>query len=378
MKKFHKLRLKALVLTAWLTGFGSACPVQAASFEALPGAFWVLSNDGSTVAGTAGPALTFEPFLWTQTGGIVDYLGVLPGFNRAGPNGISHDASVVVGTCGFDSDPNYRAFLWTQAGMVDLGAPPGEGSAAASVSADGSVVIGSFGGDMARWTEAEGWSSLGFSSGGAVDASADASVLAVESLGGAFRWTQETGLAPLGFLPGDTASAAFAISSDGSTIVGTSWDSPDDPYPDVFQAFRWTEAEGMVGLGHLQGDDPRSIASAVSDDGAIVVGRSYVDTPTYQGRKASIWDADHGMRDLQQVLIDEYGLGDELAGWTLKRALAISDDGRVICGNALGPNGSTTSWYAVIPEPSTAALAAMGCLSLLVFGCRRGLLNHKR
>ena len=172
MRKSHRLWLKALAMTACLTGFGSACPAQAASFEALPGDFRVLSNDGSIVAGSIGQALTYEPFLWTQTRGIVDYLGVLPGFNRAGPHGISHDASVVVGTCGFDSDPIYRAFLWTQAGMVDLGAPPGEGSAAADVSADGLVVVGWFGGDMgggggqrpvARWTEAEGWVSLGFS-----------------------------------------------------------------------------------------------------------------------------------------------------------------------------------------------------------------------
>ena len=31
-----------------------------------------------------------------------------------------------------------------------------------------------------------------------------------------------------------------------------------------------------------------------------------------------------------------------------------------------------------IPEPSTAVLAVMGCLSLLIFGCRRRLLNRKR
>ena len=163
------------------------------------------------------------------------------------------------------------------------------------------------------------------------------------------------------------------ISDDGSTIVGVSWSRGDGRD----EAYRWTEAEGLLGLGHLQADVPLSTASGVTADGSIVVGWSHVDTPIYAGREAIIWDEDHGMRDLQQVLIDEYGLGDELAGWTLRSVDGISGDGRVIGGSATNPDGQDRSWYGVIPEPSTATLAAMGCLSLLIVGCRRRRLNRK-
>jgi uncharacterized membrane protein len=41
----------------------------------------------------------------------------------------------------------------------------------------------------------------------------------------------------LGTLPGSASSAAYAVSADGSTVVGYS----DD------EAFRWTASDGMVG-----------------------------------------------------------------------------------------------------------------------------------
>jgi len=70
---------------------------------------------------------------------------------------------------------------------------------------------------------------------------------------------------------------------------------------------------------------------------------------------------------LQQYL-EQLGL--DLTGWTLEEATAISDDGRAIVGYGTNPDGFTEGWYAVIPEPSTAALVTCGLLAL---GSRRGL-----
>ena len=48
----------------------------------------------------------------------------------------------------------------------------------------------------------------------------------------------------LGFLPGASYSEANAVSADGLVVVGASTYASGDA-----QAFRWTAAGGMVGLG---------------------------------------------------------------------------------------------------------------------------------
>ncbi len=86
---------------------------------------------------------------------------------------------------------------------------------------------------------------------------------------GAFRWTEASGFVDLGVLPGQDAfsvSYAFAVSADGSVVVGSSGvDS---------QPFRWTLGTGMVRLALPNGlpADSEGSARAVSDDGSIMVG----------------------------------------------------------------------------------------------------------
>src|SRR5438552_4159689 len=80
----------------------------------------------------------------------------------------------------------------------------------------------------------------------------------------------------LGTLPGVTQSFAFAISANGSTIVGNS-----GPH-----AFRWTESGGMQDLGVLPGGQV-SVAWSVSADGAVVVGEA----DNSQARRAFRWTA---------------------------------------------------------------------------------------
>ena len=73
----------------------------------------------------------------------------------------------------------------------------------------------------------------------------------------------------LGDLPGRSFdSFAHNVSANGSVVVGIS-DSASG-----FEAFRWTKAGGMVGLGFLPGD-VESDAFGVSADGSVIVGRSH-------------------------------------------------------------------------------------------------------
>ncbi len=83
----------------------------------------------------------------------------------------------------------------------------------------------------------------------------------------AFRWTEATGMLGLGDLPGDGfISEARGVSADGSVVVGRSWSASD------FEAFRWAEQTGMVGLGGPPGEAFPREANGVSADGSVIVG----------------------------------------------------------------------------------------------------------
>ncbi|MFM6406406.1 MAG: hypothetical protein ACKPGT_17775, partial [Microcystis sp.] len=109
----------------------------------------------------------------------------------------------------------------------------------------------------------------------------------------------------------------------------------------LIEAFRWTQAGGMVGLGVLSGGIA-SYANGVSADGSVVVG--YSATDPFTGAEAFIWNSTQGMRSLQQVLTNDYGL--DLTGWSLNRANAISADGLTVVGFGTNPNGLTEAWIA--------------------------------
>src|SRR5262249_44815241 len=101
---------------------------------------------------------------------------------------------------------------------------------------------------------------------------ADGSVVVGSARAQAFRWTAATAGGDLGTLPGDTSSGAYAVSAEGSTVVGGSCMGTSDEGA-TCRAFRWTEATGMMSLGKLPGDST-SLALGVSADGSVVVGVS--------------------------------------------------------------------------------------------------------
>src|SRR5262249_9420946 len=57
--------------------------------------------------------------------------------------------------------------------------------------------------------------------------------------------------------------------------------------------------------------------------------------------RAFIWDAQHGLRDLN-VVLPEMGLN--LGNWLLNEARGISANGRVIVGTGTNPSGNTEAW----------------------------------
>jgi len=103
----------------------------------------------------------------------------------------------------------------------------------------------------------------------------------------------------------------------------------------------------MVGLGTLAGGS-ESAARAVSADGSVVVGDSVGGAVPFRTVEAFIWSESMGMRSVQSVLVDEFGL--DLTGWSLTSAVGVSDDGLTLVGNGVNPDGSPEGWVAVLPS----------------------------
>ena len=240
-----------------------------------------ISADGTTVVGSG---IFYHPlggtynqgFRWTVAGGLESFDSDEATLDEI-PHDVSADGSVVVGS------PAYR---WTQAeGGTLLGLIPGgsgtHGSTARAVSDDGAVVAGESEGtfqwrEAFRWTQGTGMVGLGYlglpsqGSSFALGISGDGSVIVGTSPysgDSEFRWTEENGMVGLGAGSIQSPDASY----DGSVIVGYGSFGASSGSN---EAFRWTEKSGPVGLGDLPGGGFRSQAYAVSADGSIVVGSS--------------------------------------------------------------------------------------------------------
>ncbi len=323
-----------------------------------------VSAGGNVVTGYSQTDVGTEAFVWNPTDGLTP-LGFLPGGGAVSnplSQGIalSADGSSVVGTSTLEGG-GLAAFRWSQGtGFLNIGDLPGSGTigVALGVSADGGVVVGSGLGQAGlrpfRWDEEGGMTELATLRDGSGDAFAitpDGNRIVGVSSFEATVWDSDGVPVGLGDLPrGDFSSEARAVSADGSTIVGfgTSRRGPT--------AFYWTEASGMVGLGDLAGGAHDSVATAVSADGSVIAGRAYDSS----GDVAFVWNESSGMRSLKDMLIDDFGLADQLSGWQLTAVRGVTPDGLTFVGEGTGPDGNDQGWIVTIPEPASLCLAVLG------------------
>lgn len=342
---------RSLLLVALATL--AASPSLAQSFDVLDFSAYGVSADGSVIVGTQnGTAVR-----WTADGGTVS-LGALPGssgFDIA--NATSADGSVVVGRS------RNQAFRWTATGgMVGLGTlgGPDPESSANDVSDDGTVIVGTSlsrppneliqeafrwtGGVMTGLGDLAGGESQSQGSGVSADGSVTVGVGNRATSNGsraqAVRWQGTGSPQGLAFLPGGDnglgISNARAASADGTLIVGTG--ISNGPQGLSYQATLWNGTSPQ-GLGWLPGSPFLSVATSLSADGSVVVG--------YTDAGAFLWTADAGMRSLEDILVNDYGL--DLQGVSVTDALDISADGTVVVG--IGNNGtSQVGWRAVLVE----------------------------
>src|SRR5262249_14471249 len=136
----------------------------------------------------------------------------------------------------------------------------------------------------------------------------------------------------LGFLPGGNSSAANGVSANGTVVVGQANDASG-----AFQAFRWVNGT-MTGLGFLPGGFNQSAANGVNADGTVVVGRTTF-TGGFARPQAFRWTAASGM----------VGLG-FLGGTDVSEARGVNADRTVVVGEALRTFGGRPIAFRVYAE----------------------------
>lgn len=334
-------------------------------------------------------------------------LGDLPGGDYySGAADVSGDGRVVVGTSrvGPNTTKDYSAFRWTrESGMIRLGTSD-VATTAARISGDGKTIVGGIGssaesspfnGPAYRWQEDTGMIRLPTAATDVTGVSRDGSSISFIR----HTWSEAGGLvgSPNGMRIAD-------ISEDGTALVG--WEHDDGfiwtnqgstvlgpPLGDGTRFFNparfsadgnavvghggpgllWTRDGGLTLLGTLP-DGATAGAVDVSADASVIVGGRI---PS-RDWGAWIWRESRTVELLRDVLANEYGLGAQVAEWSLGTASAMSNDGRTIVGTGINPNGQNEGWIAFlgtpVPEPSTTLLAAMAFLPLTTR--RRRVQNH--
>lgn len=251
-----------------------------------------VSDDGEVVFGQIADPGTGDPVaaLWTRATGVWTSIGYLPNAgacpSRSSPYELSTDGSVAVGLS-WDGCSG-RAFRWTQStGMVELEPLANGGNRASVCSADGNVIGGFAQGSFSRTPAV--WDGNG--NGILLDAP-----------------------------NGDALGEIYAISDDGSTLLGN-WDGKASRW--TYPALERTQIAGGSILPNWSG-----IPQDIADDETIV-GFDFL----FGSRRAWIQLAGEGpMIDLETYI--EANGAVVPSGIVLEVCQAISNDGTKLIGHS--------------------------------------------
>ena len=294
---------------------------------------YAISADGKVVVGKLGGV----PGRWTAKTGFQELCAPAERVDDGAARAVNADGTVVGGYASLPSGKG--AFRWTtDAAAVSLEHSPD--SEVPSVSANGSSMAGTTrpgGGTTAthafRWTESTGTEDLGDIgpnvrvSGMSADGTVIVGTASDDSGNRSFRWTREQGVF---WLPSVNGSAT-AVSGDGKTIVGI------DDQPGGF--FVYTDKDGYV---HVGTGDLYAQPTTVNYDGSVIAGHS----PEVEW----VWDRSNGLRmlpDLLRALDADPGnpLGRD-PGYLYGYVYAVSADGKVFTGEAIGADDQVRAWIA--------------------------------
>ncbi len=277
---------------AVLCAFGSSAAGESLTLVPNPTAalypeieFVDVSAAGDVAIGWCNSETSYQlPFRWSREAGF-EFL-TIDGGDYGRPVRLTDDGVMVAGYVVF---PNAGiAFMWNKAGA--------------------SRVLAGFGRKSAF---VAGLSEVGTTAG---------QVLTAKFRFRAVRWSK-FGLTDLGALPHHDNSAATAISRDGGTIVGYSWEDALDPEKTRYRPVRWVHGGWLERLSLGEGE--RVFPVDVSDSGGAIAGIQTPLTHHIWPRWAVRWTPSGGWIRIGS-----------LPGLPDTEARSISSDGRIIVGNA--------------------------------------------
>jgi hypothetical protein len=336
------------------------------------GTLTAMSGDGSTIVGAIFDDTSVDNrsfFRWQRDTGAVEL-----GIGGSTYAGVVHDGSAILIASVIPNvlpDRFMRITEWTEEnGIHDLGIFSGPHTFRADT---GNYILGGHGSSWMLWSKANGLE-VADGMGGANDVSENGTVVGRGSLDNkAFVWTKQTGLLPLITEP-HAISEAIRISTDGMVIGGRMFDQANGYTvfrwtqqeglqrlgPGYFtamsndgstifgvngaQAFRWTQATGFDLIPPLAGiqDVIGAGLGDVTRDGAMAIG-STISSST--GSHPFVWRLGKGVTTVEDMLANEFGLADRIAGWQLT-GLSLSEDGKILAGTGLNPDGFRDTWVA--------------------------------
>lgn len=310
---------------------GTGIPAGMASFSAD-----YVNGDGSVVAGTAIAASNVRQS-FRLTGNTFTPVAIPNGFSSCVTCGITQDGQILAGSCSDDLATVVRTFT-----QVAGGAPTFLPSASAikdaecvAMSSSGKVFLGT---GQLRWHPLTGWKDITGNEGTQVNP------VAINGDGGfVVGWYAKTGTAwhwsvgwgyelgtrwvnpgyGMSTLADSSNTRPLGMNTAGTVIIGKT------TIGGVTHAIRWS--------GHTLTPADLGVGSAadVSADGSMVVGES--------GGVAAVWTS-QGLSTVDSLLGDT----SDLTGWSLRAATAVSDDGKVIVGRG-DHNGTEESFVVRLP-----------------------------
>ncbi len=330
-----------------------------------------ISDDGLVVVGASQTAQGFAGFRWTRARGMRLIDGSASPYVDTTAYGVSPDGNWVVGLA-FPSGGDFNAYRWSEATGLDiLPDLPGDFDIgyAEAASFGGEVVVG-IGIGESGYVQPTYWDAngnvhrIGNFEGNATfaaDVSADGRIIVGQGVADegslrAFRWTNEEGILFLEGFPSASSTQAVAVSLDGGTIAGLA------SVGSTVESFLWTDDFGITRLTSIDRADTTYVMD-LSGDGSMCVGYVF---EFNVGADAVVW-RNGKIQILQQMLEEEFGLGNSLSGWKLLSASSISGNGRAITGYGVNPQGNQEAWVVYLPEPSSLTLWSLFAMGLGLF-----------
>lgn len=346
--------------------------------------FWNLGSDrlATSVSDTGivvGDNLASEQyFMWTASGGMMDFGGQIAGQGVGGQATISNDGSFVGGTLfnplsGLHEMGRYNvgAGSWTPLGGIGS-ETDGETSSGWGISGDGSTQVGlgwvpGSNGHGIRWNGGSGMVDLGSTTAGrssrANSTNFDGSVIAgwQDNDFGRQAAVWVDGVQRL-IVNGDgeLVDEAFRVSDDGTWVSGIAYGAFFGPAADLWRYNVDTETYEVLGNLTDGTGQSRTAGAAMNGDGSLIAGGTWGFGPAFFGT-AIIWEERTGVIRFSEYL-DNLGIAYE-DGYSFAYVTDMSSDGLWFTGWGYNAAFEISSFVVQVPSPGVFGVLAVAGLA---------------